>query len=64
MWENMVQPNRPQTTIWCMRLAAWITKATDTHWEYVILIALPGQKCYANAPKCYVYTYTACLYVA
>ena len=44
MWENTVQPDRPQATIRCMRLAAWITKATDTHLEYVILIALPGQK--------------------
>ena len=24
-----------------MRFARWITKATDTHIEYVILIALP-----------------------
>ena len=27
-----------------MRIAPWITKATDTHSEYVIIIAFPLQK--------------------
>jgi hypothetical protein len=27
-----------------MRFACWITKATDTHAEYVILIAFPRQQ--------------------
>ena len=27
-------------TLWRMRIACWIAKATDTHAEYVILIAL------------------------
>jgi len=27
-----------------MRFACWITKATDTHSEYVILIAFPLQQ--------------------
>ena len=40
----MVDPDRPQTTIWRMRFACWITKATDTHSEYVILIAFPHQQ--------------------
>ena len=31
-------------TIWRMGIACWITKATDTHSEYVILIAFPLQK--------------------
>jgi hypothetical protein len=29
---------------WRMRFACWITKATDTHSEYVILIAFPRQQ--------------------
>jgi hypothetical protein len=29
--------------IWRMRFACWITKATDTHTEYVILMAFPRQ---------------------
>jgi hypothetical protein len=28
-----------------MRLAFWVTKATDTHSEYVILIAFPRRQC-------------------
>jgi len=35
----MVVPDRPQVTIWRMLIACWVTKATDTHSEYVILIA-------------------------
>ena len=31
-------------TIRRMRIACWITKATDTHSEYVILIAFPLQQ--------------------
>jgi hypothetical protein len=35
----MVVPDRPQVTIWRMLIACWVAKATDTHSEYVILIA-------------------------
>ena len=31
-----------------------ITKATDTHWQYVIFIPFPLQYGCPNAPKCYV----------
>ena len=30
MWENIVQPAKPQMTIWRMRIACWIPKATNT----------------------------------
>jgi len=30
MWKNIVEPDRPQMTIWCMHVASWITKATNT----------------------------------
>ena len=39
MCKNVVEPNRPQMTVWGMRIAGWIPKATDTLSEYVILIA-------------------------
>jgi hypothetical protein len=29
--------------MWRMRIACWITKATDARSEYIILIALPRQ---------------------
>jgi len=31
-------------TIWRMRIACWIPKATNTHAEYVILTAFPWQQ--------------------
>jgi hypothetical protein len=31
MWENTVQPARPQLNILCMHIACWIPKATNTH---------------------------------
>jgi hypothetical protein len=30
-WKNFVQQGRPQMTIWRMRIACWIPKATDTY---------------------------------
>jgi hypothetical protein len=35
----MIEPDRPQLTIWRMGFACRMTKTTDPHWEYVILIA-------------------------
>jgi hypothetical protein len=34
----IVKPDRPQMTIWRMRVVGWITVATETHSECVILI--------------------------
>ena len=31
MWKNIVQAKRPQLTIWCMRFACCIPKATNTY---------------------------------
>ena len=36
--KNIVERGRPQITIWRMRIACWIPKATNTHLCYVILI--------------------------
>jgi len=44
MLKNTVEPDRPKMTIWRMRISCWITKATNTHSEYLILIILPCQK--------------------
>ena len=44
MWKNIVQQFRPLITIWRMRIACWIPKATNTHSEYVTLIASPPQQ--------------------
>jgi hypothetical protein len=39
MWKNIVERSRPQITIWRMRNACWITRATNTHLCYVLLIS-------------------------
>ena len=44
MWKNMVERGRRQMTIWRMRIACWIPKATDTHSEYAKRIAFPLQQ--------------------
>jgi len=35
MWKNIVKRGRPQMTIRRMRIACWITKATNTHTQVV-----------------------------
>jgi hypothetical protein len=40
-WKNTVEKGRPQMTMWRTRIVCWIPKATNTHSEYVILIAFP-----------------------
>ena len=44
MRKNFVEQSRPRMTIWRMRIACRITKATNTHTQYVILIAFPLQQ--------------------
>jgi len=55
----MVEPDRPQMTIVRMRFVCCITKATDTHSEYVILIAFLWQKWLRERPQCYFSKNTA-----
>ena len=44
-----------------MRFACRMTKATDTHSEYLTLLALHGKDRNVNVPQGFVYTYMACL---
>jgi len=44
IWKNNVESGRPQMTIWCMHIACWVPKATDTHSQYVLLTAFPLQQ--------------------
>ena len=50
----MVDPGRTQRTIWLMRFACWVTKATDTHSEYVMHIAFPVNNDFKNSSQSYV----------
>ena len=52
MWKNRVEPDRPQMTIWRMRIGCWIPKAKNLHSEYVLLFHCTNG-C-SNAPQCYV----------
>ena len=44
MWGKYYRTGRPQITIWRMRVACYLPKATNTHPEYVILNAFPLQQ--------------------
>jgi len=57
MWKNNVERGRPQMTIWCMRTACWVSKATNC----VTLIALPLQQWLHERASMLRYTYIACL---
>ena len=41
-------------TIWRLGIACWVTKATNTHSKYVILIVFHCTKCCTQAPQCYI----------
>jgi hypothetical protein len=59
--ENIVERCRTQMTIWRVRVACWIPKATDTHSEYVILITFPLQQWLQERATMLRYAYIACL---
>jgi hypothetical protein len=59
LWDNVEKYVRARQVtddniIQGMHFACWITKATDTHSEYVILIAFPRQQCLYELPQCYL----------
>ena len=59
MWKNVVQSDRPQMTIWRMRIACWITNATDTHSEYVTIIAFPRREWFCERASVIRYPFGA-----
>jgi hypothetical protein len=60
MCKNIVEPERPQMTMWRMCVTWWIPNATNTHSEYVTLIALPLQQRLHQRSLLLGYTYIAC----
>ena len=60
MWENTVMPDRPQMTVWRMRIACWIPKAKNTHSLYAIHIAVPLQQCSHERASLLRHTHIAC----
>ena len=59
MWKYIVESVRPQVTIGRTHIACWITNATNTHLEYVILIAFPLQQWLHECASLLRYTYIA-----
>jgi hypothetical protein len=58
LWDNvekywLVESGRRQVTIWHIRIAYWIPKATNTYSEYVTLIFY-CKNCCTNVPQRYV----------
>jgi hypothetical protein len=47
-------------TIWDMCIACWIPKATNTHSEYLLRIAIPQQRWLHEHTSTLRYTYIAC----
>ena len=61
MCNNIVEPGRPQMTIWRKCLAYWIPKSINTHSEYVIRIAFSLQQWLHEHTSMLHYVYIACL---
>jgi hypothetical protein len=61
-WKNIVEPDRPQMTIWRMRISCWITKATNTHSEYVMLLSFPQQQWLHKGASILRCTYIDCFF--
>jgi hypothetical protein len=68
-WKIIIEPGRPQMTIWHMCTAFWIPKGTITVSVYVIVIAFPLQQllhkcamlcvhCLSCLKSCQAYTMT------
>ena len=61
--KNTVKQGRPKMTMWRMRIPCWIPKSTDTntHSQYVTLIALSLQQWLQERASILRYTFIACL---
>ena len=61
MWRITLERVKLRKKIWCTRIACWLPKATDTHSEYVMLIAFPLQQWLRERAWMIRYNYIACL---
>ena len=60
MWKNMVDQDRPQMILRRIRIACWISKATNINSEHVILTAFPQQQRLSKRTSLLRFTYVAC----
>jgi hypothetical protein len=61
MWKEYGRTNRSQMTIWNICIACWVPNNTNTHTEYVILIAVQRQHWLHARTSMLRCTYIACL---
>jgi len=61
VWKNIVERGRTQMTIWRMRIACWIPKATNTLSEVVILNDFLLEQCLYERVSMLRYPHIACL---
>ena len=54
MWRKYGREATDGNIIRRMRLTYWITKASDTHWEYVILVSFPRLQGSRERVECYI----------
>ena len=64
LWDKVERYGRARQAtddniIWHMSFACWITKSTDTHSEYVILIAFYSNSGFVIVSQCYICMYSA-----
>ena len=68
LWDNVEKYSTERkdinySIILCMRFVCWISKATDTHSEYVIFIAFPLQQWLYERASVWRCTYIALLFL-
>ena len=67
-WKNVLQPDTLQTIRWRIRILWWVTKATNTHSEYEIILIFHSYIGYMKIPQYYADKYidslvTVCVYI-
>jgi hypothetical protein len=60
MCKHIVELEMAQMTLWRMHISRRVPKATTTHSEYVILIAIPLQQWLHKRASIFLYTYVVC----
>ena len=64
MRKNIAVPKKTQMTVWRMNILLWIRKATNTHSEYVVVIAFPLQQWFLDTPlNIALYVHCLCCYL-
>jgi hypothetical protein len=61
IWKSAAEMDRPQMTMWRMRIACWMPKATNTHSECAIYIAFLLSQLLHESASMLHYTYILCL---